>query len=217
MVGSLIKYSFFQLILLTIIFVSCQSSGKLKSSANISTPLKVSSLDFTSSPKVVPAFKAKYSPEVTFAFAQDSSLRIEEPVLPRRNKEEEKRISKILLTARSYTGTPYKRGGMDKTGMDCSGLVNISYKEAGIVLPRTTSELCIVGTPVNLDQVEKGDLLFFATKRQDPSINHVGIVSRINKEGRIFFIHASFKRGVIEDTMEKKYFRDVFVKAIRPY
>lgn len=132
-------------------------------------------------------------------------------------KLRERQIHVALSTAYSFAGTPYKMGGMDKRGMDCSGLVNVCYKEAGIPLPRTTTELSAVGTPVQLEEVDKGDLLFFATKHKSSSITHVGIVTKVESKEKVYFIHASNKLGVVEDNLAQKYYRETFVKAIRPF
>lgn len=133
-------------------------------------------------------------------------------------KEREKKVDIVIKTAYTFTGTPYRIGGMDKKGIDCSGLVKVSYKHAGIELPRTTSELCTIGDPVKPAHLEKGDLLFFATnKKKSGQINHVGIVSKIEQNEEIFFIHASLQKGVMENKLSEKYYKQAFVKAIRPF
>jgi cell wall-associated NlpC family hydrolase len=131
-------------------------------------------------------------------------------------KEKEHKIDKAVANAYKYKGAPYKPGGMDKKGMDCSGLINVSFKEAGITMPRTTSELVKVGRPVSAGNIEKGDLLFFATKKKSKEITHVGLVSKV-KDDNITFIHASTKLGVTEDNLSTKYYKESFIKAIRPF
>ncbi len=133
-------------------------------------------------------------------------------------KERENKVEIAIKTAYTFSGTPYRIGGMDKKGIDCSGLIKVSYKNAGIDLPRTTSELCNIGNTVKSAHVEKGDLLFFATnKKKSGQINHVGIVTKVEKDDDIVFIHASLRKGVMENRLSDKYYKETFVKAIRPF
>jgi len=132
-------------------------------------------------------------------------------------KKREAQVNKAIEIAFSFQGVPYKTGGMDKTGMDCSGLVNVSYKEAGVILPRSTAELSKIGKDIELKEVEKGDLLFFATKKNSSDINHVGLVTKVLDPANILFIHASTKLGVVEDNLSTKYYKEAFIKAVRPY
>jgi cell wall-associated NlpC family hydrolase len=132
-------------------------------------------------------------------------------------KERNKKIDMAIKTAYSFKGTPYRIGGMDRKGMDCSGLVKVSFQSAGINLPRTTTELCEIGNCINQKHIEKGDLLFFATnKKKSSQINHVAIVSRVGDD-EIYFIHASLQKGVMENKLSEKYYKEAFIKAIRPF
>lgn len=68
-----------------------------------------------------------------------------------------------LNWAESQQGKPYEWGGTGPYGFDCSGLVYAAFGREGIALPRTT--YAMLGSPlliqVPLDQVQRGDLLFF--------------------------------------------------------
>lgn len=131
-------------------------------------------------------------------------------------KAHRKEVNKVIKTAYKYTGTPYKYGGNDKKGIDCSGLVVNSYKVAGKELPRNTSLLIKAGTEVPIKDIQKGDLLFFATDKGSRKINHVGIVTKvIDPPNEVLFLHSTNKAGVIEDKLGVKYNRESFVKAIR--
>lgn len=122
------------------------------------------------------------------------------------------RAKNILKEAHSYMGTPYKYGGVSKSGMDCSGLVLQSFKKANIDLPRITRDQAKHGMKIKLRNVKPGDLLFFNTSGN--KITHVGIVDHI-KDGEVFFIHASTSRGVMVSSIENVYWSKRFVKAVR--
>ena len=94
--------------------------------------------------------------------------------------------------AKSFVGTPYRYGGLDKSGIDCSGLVVKIFRDVyGIRLPHSTKSLIKKGKSVPDKYLETGDLLFFKdTGYVRP--NHVGIYLGNNQ-----FIHASSTKGVI--------------------
>jgi cell wall-associated NlpC family hydrolase len=80
--------------------------------------------------------------------------------------------------ARRYLGVPYVFGGADPaTGLDCSGLVQLVFRQLGIALPRTAQLQYDATTRVPRDQLQPGDLVFFARTYADPRdwITHVGI------------------------------------------
>lgn len=123
-----------------------------------------------------------------------------------------KEVTKVLKTAHSFLGTPYKYGGANRSGLDCSGLVINAYDGAGIQMPRKSTEQAEKGREVKLRDVREGDLVFFITSGS--VINHVGIVDKIVK-GEVFFIHSSTSKGVIVSSLEETYWNRRFVKAVR--
>ncbi len=127
------------------------------------------------------------------------------------------KIKVVLNEAQKYEGTPYLLGGESKKGIDCSALVMLSYKNAGIALPRTTAEQSKIGNSVTLQEAQPGDLIFFNFKKSKNKngVNHVGIISKVNKNGTIFFYHASTSLGVTESSLEEPYYKSVFVKIQR--
>ncbi|NMH94913.1 C40 family peptidase [Pseudonocardia bannensis] len=66
-----------------------------------------------------------------------------------------------LKNALSKIGAPYRWGAAGPSAFDCSGLVNWSFKKAGISLPRTSRAMATVGTPVSKSNLRPGDLVFF--------------------------------------------------------
>ncbi len=81
--------------------------------------------------------------------------------------EEKKKTSRasskadnIISTALTYSGVRYKFGGTTKKGMDCSGLLYVSFGEHDIQLPRVSYQMAEEGRQIRVNNVEKGDLLF---------------------------------------------------------
>jgi murein DD-endopeptidase len=95
-----------------------------------------------------------------------------------------------LASALDLRGIPYRNGGSDPSGFDCSGLVQWVFARHGRTLPREVREQFLVGREVELGQVRAGDLLFFDTGRHGAS--HVGIAL----DGQSF-VHAPRSNGVV--------------------
>lgn len=125
-----------------------------------------------------------------------------------------KRISKVIQHAKTFEGTRYKFGGTDRKGMDCSGLVYVSFRKENIQLPRVSRDMAKQGIRLKLNETEKGDLVFFKTSKNRKTINHVGLVVE-NKKGVIKFIHSSSSRGVIVSSLAEKYWKNAFVEVRR--
>ncbi len=115
----------------------------------------------------------------------------------------------ILSEARSAVGTPYRFGGNDPRGLDCSGLAQMTYSRAGIPLPRSSREQYRRLPPI--DEARPGDLLFFATGK-GPGVSHVGIYA-----GDDVMIHAPGRgRTVTTTSLSIDYWQDRFVGAAAP-
>lgn len=95
-----------------------------------------------------------------------------------------------LASALELRGVPYRNGGSDPDGFDCSGLVQWVFARNGRALPREVREQYRVGREVDADDVRPGDLLFFDTSSGGAS--HVGIA--IDRES---FVHAPSSNGVV--------------------
>ncbi|RAV29938.1 C40 family peptidase [Sinomicrobium soli] len=137
---------------------------------------------------------------------------------PAERMEKEKSSGKsmadpIIKTALSYNGTRYKYGGTTRKGMDCSGLVYVSFLEHDIALQRASYQMATQGKKIKLKEVRKGDLLFFKTGRKN-RINHVGLVVDIKDEA-IRFIHSTTSRGVLVSSLKEGYWNHAFTEARR--
>jgi cell wall-associated NlpC family hydrolase len=96
----------------------------------------------------------------------------------------------VVATALVLRGTPYRFGGSDPRGFDCSGLVQWVFRQHGVVLPREARDQYQAGATIESDALEPGDLVFFNTEGNGAS--HVGIV--LDQES---FVHAPNSRGVV--------------------
>jgi probable lipoprotein NlpC len=123
-------------------------------------------------------------------------------------------IEHVINTAKSYRGTPYRYGGTTRAGMDCSALVFQSFRSVGVTLPRSTAEQIKIGKKVTRNNLEKGDVVFFATGNRKRKVTHAGIVTQTGR-GNIQFIHASTSLGVTEDNLFSKYWSGRFLQGRR--
>jgi len=121
--------------------------------------------------------------------------------------------NKIISKALSYKGTKYKYGGTSKNGMDCSGLMFMSFKSAGVALPRTSTTQSKTGVRISKSKVMKGDLVFFKTGGKR-SINHVGLVVSIDNRD-VKFVHSSSSRGVMISSLREGYWSNAFAQIRR--
>jgi cell wall-associated NlpC family hydrolase len=80
-----------------------------------------------------------------------------------------------VAAARSKLGVPYVYAGTGPNGFDCSGLTQWAMAQAGISLPRTSYAQFGVGTPVERNQIQPGDLVFFDA--DGPGASHVGLAT----------------------------------------
>jgi len=109
---------------------------------------------------------------------------------------------------KNWQGTKYKMGGFSRSGIDCSGFVQLTYRELfGISLPRTTTAQLKKGRRIAKSSLQAGDLVFFKTGW---SQKHVGIYL---KDG--LFMHASRSQGVIISSIGNQYWRRNFLDAKR--
>ena len=85
-------------------------------------------------------------------------------------------LDTMLTAAMSRRGLPYVWGGAGPNSFDCSGLVQWSFAQAGIVMPRVAADQALSGPAVPVSQLAPGDLLFYHTDPTAPDyISHVAI------------------------------------------
>ncbi|MDR0496620.1 MAG: C40 family peptidase [Treponema sp.] len=119
---------------------------------------------------------------------------------------------KLIATAESYLGTPYRYAGIDSRGLDCSGLVYISFSEGlGVTSPRTSDGIYTWTEKIETSELQPGDLVFFVTTGQ--RISHVGIYT-----GGGRFIHSASEgpqTGVMYSHLDEAYWKHTYRAAGR--
>ena len=115
----------------------------------------------------------------------------------------------ITGTALNLRGTPYRNGGADPSGFDCSGFVQYVFAQHGVIVPRKVIDQFGKGKDVAPARLEAGDLVFFTTVA--PGASHVGIAL-----GGDEFVHAPSSTGEVRvEHMSAAYWSTRFVGARR--
>ena len=118
--------------------------------------------------------------------------------------------SPIINTALSLRGSPSTAGGAAPSGFDCSGFTRYVFAQHGVQLPRTSADQYREGHSVDPDELQPGDLVFFATSGPGPS--HVGVAI-----GDGQFVHAPNRRSSVRiDALDARYWRRRFL-GVRRY
>jgi probable lipoprotein NlpC len=120
----------------------------------------------------------------------------------------------LVKQCQNYIGTPYKFGGSDKSGMDCSGLIYAAFTNLGEKIPRISYQQAEHFKEIKKTDLKIGDLVYF--KVNSNRINHTGVISKIVKRDEIYFLHSSTSKGVREDNLHSSFWFPKFVKATRP-
>jgi hypothetical protein len=121
------------------------------------------------------------------------------------------RIEAAIEKAAYFLGSPYKLGGMSEKGMDCSGLMVLSFAHAGRELPRTSRDQALQGRRIQRDSLRRGDLIFF---KKGSRINHVGMVVE-NDGSEVWFIHSCVSEGVTMTRLSNSYYAARYHSARR--
>ncbi len=116
--------------------------------------------------------------------------------------------STLVGTALDLRGVPYRNGGANPAGFDCSGFTQYVFAQHGLSLPRAVRDQFTFGSSIAMDAVEAGDLLFFATT--DSSASHVAIAM-----GGDEFVHAPSSTGVVRVERLSRYWSSRYVGARR--
>ena len=120
--------------------------------------------------------------------------------------------NEIALRAISLVGKPYRYGGADLQGFDCSGMVYFIHEALGIDVPRTAADQQRAAISVEKSELSPGDLLFFRTT-PSKRVSHVGVYVGENR-----FVHAPQTGKLIElRTLDDQYYGPRLVSIGRLY
>lgn len=117
---------------------------------------------------------------------------------------------KVLKTAMSLLGKPYRYGAEGPDSFDCSGYVMYVFKTVGFDLPHLASDQANYGMPVDKENLTPGDIVFFSYY-EGKGIEHSGIYIGDNR-----FIHASSsKKSVVISEIDTPYYASNYKGARR--
>jgi lipoprotein Spr len=109
-----------------------------------------------------------------------------------------------------WYGVPYKYGGKNRNGIDCSNFTSTLYKSIyNKTLSGSSSSIFNQCKVVSRKDLKEGDLVFFKIEKNE--ISHIGVYLQNNK-----FVHATTKKGVMIDDLDEAYYKKYFYKAGRP-
>lgn len=104
---------------------------------------------------------------------------------------------KVIDYARTYLNKPYRKGGRDEKGFDCSGFVCHVLQPFNFEIPASSAEQFKIGKSCTDKEIKAGDLIFFGKGNK---VNHVGIVTEC-KKNILLVIHSTSSKGVIEENI----------------
>lgn len=132
------------------------------------------------------------------AFAAEYSRKLGVPVPEMANQL-------LYATLYEWMGVPYKYGGNNKKGVDCSGLICSVYPEVyKIQVPRVSAQMYKETNRIEERELKEGDLVFFKINTRD--ISHSGIFLFND-----YFVHSTTSKGVIISRLNDAYWRKYFV------
>ncbi len=149
----------------------------------------------------LPLWKLSYATRLPLIGEEDGAMAVRLPdgaagYLSRQSVKKEGEISfsreSLLGDAVQFLGVPYIWAGTASFGFDCSGFCFRLYQLQGIQIPRDADEQAAAGTPVSLQDLLPGDLVFFAGEGGRGEIHHVGVYTGGGK-----MIHAPNSRSSV--------------------
>lgn len=137
---------------------------------------------------------------------QSSVIINRDPEFSKKMKADERLLVDEAMT---WLGTPYRYGGKDYKGTDCSGMTMQVYNKAlGIAIPRNSAEQQKFCKTIKKGALSPGDLVFFCTGKNKSRVSHVGIYI-----GQGQFIHSSSSKGVIISNIDERYYTSNYHSA----
>ena len=126
---------------------------------------------------------------------------VEEKLGINKHKVEENKLYSFIA---DWYGTPYKYGGCDKNGTDCSCFTNILFRKVyNKNTERSSGDIYKSCDKIKRSNLQEGDLVFFVTNGK--SVSHVGVYIKDEK-----FVHASTSKGVMISSLDDAYFKKTY-------
>lgn len=117
---------------------------------------------------------------------------------------------KLYYFIDEWMGVPYKYGGKDKNGIDCSGFTSLLYREVyNKNVSGPTSSLIDLTNIISESNLKEGDMVFFHFEKKG-KVSHVGVYLQNNK-----FVHATTKKGVMINDLNENYYKQNYFKSGR--
>ncbi|MGM0614822.1 MAG: C40 family peptidase [Pseudomonadota bacterium] len=114
----------------------------------------------------------------------------------------------LLAQHQRWVGTPYRLGGTNERGIDCSALIQNVYRDTfNLQLPRTTRQQVKQGRQIDRSELQPGDLVFF---NPPGAVRHAGIYV-----GGGRFMHASSSKGVMISRLDNSYWQRYYWQSRR--
>ncbi len=133
------------------------------------------------------------------------------------SKKYSEMIENVILSGKNFIGTPYRYGGKNPGGFDCSGFVHFIFEPFGLNLPASSRDYVRMGDEIDISQARKGDFALFKGRNESGStIGHVALVIDVAEDGSIYILHATVNRGVtISNMTSEMYYRKRYVSMRR--
>ncbi len=119
----------------------------------------------------------------------------------------------VIQPAQALLGSGYCRQSTGPTCFDCSGFVTYLYRDLVDGLPRVSRDMARFGTAIDRDDLEPGDLVFFATGSRPDQVTHVAIY--MGQNSIIHAISDGPNRGVTITELSARYWRTRYYAARR--
>lgn len=127
------------------------------------------------------------------------------------------KVDSLVDFAISLEGIPYLYAGKTLDGFDCSGFIFFVYNKFGIDIPAGSYNQFLEGSPLNEEELGKGDLVFFrGYEDSGDEVGHVGSV--ISTGDEVHFIHSSSGgggRGITINSLEHPQYKERYLGARR--
>jgi cell wall-associated NlpC family hydrolase len=112
--------------------------------------------------------------------------------------------NKLIAAGKTHLGSPYRLGATGPNRFDCSGFINVTYREAaGITIPRTSIEMYRQGKPISPAELQPGDIIVYATTGNKNAASHVSMYLGNNQV--IHAIDRGNPNGVVLTPRDRSY------------